>query len=131
MKKILSLVLLITMTLTIASCSDDKDESIDYNAQLLGTWFWENTISYEGHGTIYGSITIVFKSDTKSNWTIYTEINGKPLDTHNSEFDYSYDGKDLKIFFSEDNIQTLKATLEGNKLTIDFEGETPLVFTKQ
>lgn len=108
MKKVFSMMLiLLAMSFTMVSCSDDDDEPSSGNP-LVGTWVKEQTDE---------TVTVTFKSDQTGTVDFYdhdTEI------TTNQKFEYQYnaDQQELYILGSCSLSGTYDVIITATKMTL-------------
>lgn len=119
MEKVFSLMLLLATMLTFTACGgDDKDEPIDYNSQLWGTWVHEKSTTNENLGmTVSIESVWAFRTNGTCTWTIQSKLNGNVLQSRDIDAKYSYNGKELSLTYNG-NTEKIAAVVTGNSLTI-------------
>ncbi len=94
MKKIFSMMLmLLVMSVSMVSCSDDDDEPAAPASKIVGTW--QQTNSY---GT---KIAITFNTD-ETGYIVYTYATGNDS---REVFEYTYDEEDDELYINGDDCQ--------------------------
>lgn len=108
MKKVFSMMLiLLAMSFTMVSCSDDDDEPDPVNP-IVGTWVQTNS-----YGT---TISITFKSDqTGQIYYEYTNGNGE---TERFEYQYIADDQELYILGNCQLSGSYQVRITATKLTL-------------
>ena len=122
MKKIKYLLILVVAVLVSVSCStDDGDDGVN---ALVGTW--EFTEFDEGDEI---SITVTFKANYTGTIVVVVTFDDES-ETENGGFTWDTDGNKLTMVVDgETDISTY--SISGDKLTINFDDDEPIVLTRQ
>ena len=138
MKKILFSLLLaviaVGMSVVFTSCENKGDESeryeIDQYARIEG--LWQDVSASEGE-YVSGSVVYEYKFnyDRTGYWRLYLELNGVILREKKMEFNYLFNGSELKLFYSGISSPTVFSThISNNTLTISNEENGTFVLKK-
>ena len=138
MKKVIMFLLLaVIMTSTSAvftSCENKGDESeryeIDQYARIEG--LWQDVSASEGE-YVSGSVVYEYKFnyDRTGYWRLYLELNGVILREKKMEFNYLFNGSELKLFYSGVSSPTVFSShITNNTLTISNEENGTFVLKK-
>lgn len=129
MKKVIMFLLLavitVGMSVVFTSCENKGDESeryeIDQYARIEG--LWQDVSASEGE-YVSGSVVYEYKFnyDRTGYWRLYLELNGVILREKKMEFNYLFNGSELKLFYSGVSSPTVFNThITNNTLTISDE----------
>ena len=114
------LIMIIALTVSVSSCSDDDDP---VNA-LVGTWEYTDLADGEEY-----NLSLTFKENLTGTALITYTFEGE-TESGNESFTWSTDRNKLTLII-EGETEMLTYSISGNKLTLTFEDDDPLVFTRQ
>ena len=123
------MLLFATTIISFTSCSKDEEEVFD--TSIVGTWA-RSEKSTSGSITIVIEQTETFNRDLTATGAINTYMNDVLMHSRDDfKWTYTYNGTTLKMTSATDGaVQTFKATISGNKLTMIGDSGT-LYFTRK
>ena len=120
MKKLI-LMLAMVLPMVFVSCSDEEDDSV-YMERICGVWEeYGNTLGYE-----------VFHLELKPDGTgnRWAEDYGEIDEQGKTPFSWSANESELVVTTEDGDIQRMSYELDGDRLSVSFEGET-IVYVKE
>ena len=137
MKKVIMFLLLaviaVGMSAVFTSCgSDDENEVIEIDQYARIEGLWQDVSASEGE-YVSGSVVYEYKFnyDRTGYWRLYLELNGVILREKKMEFNYLFNGSELKLFYSGISSPTVFSThITNNTLTISNEENGTFVLKK-
>ena len=118
------LIMVLTVSLTVACNNDDDDEKSGGNSSLIGSW--EITESFEG---IDYNITATFNENLSGTIVSVISLEGE-TQTETENFTWSTDGNKLTLIIDGDT-EVNTYSISGDKLILTSDDGTVTVLTRK
>lgn len=132
MKKIFSLLLILTTMLTLGACSDNNDEpKSNTSSELVGTWVYEkSTNNNKLDITISVESVFVFNANNTFQWDINSKMDGKIINTTGIQGTYSYKPNTLTLCYDGQSDE-VECVIHGNSMTLLTSGGESMTHHKK